>query len=811
MSPFFGFLRLHSYKLFVAAAMAVLFLAALTPTAWAGPRTTRTIPCATDNKGKEIVFNGDNPYHCTIVITDNGNGTEDVVIHQPVVDRSSFDYTQITFQPGDMVTITADGCVQTAGMGSTWKRYVDPSGSNSGAPDGLYFGEVTIGSASWGIGNQGKGMLAPGTPISFLSSTATNHAAATIFIPTVETFPFRPITLTLGYKDDNWTDHGGNGYWGHDNGNNDQCANTNSKAPFGQFGGPAFVKLHIVHNSSNPFGSVVPKSWDLVPSGFDPNGLPVNPAWEWQVHNPQSTITWDMCTSCSSQNVSYDSATLTWTNWFDHLLFNVCNMGINVIPGLVASPPYGTGHHNWFDVTYHGNVTWVEHSGGVTGDDDYNMTINTPIVGGAPVGIPAGSTAGNLSSDHAASEAAIGVEFDSDETIDHFDGSAFWKSFHDAVDNDDNKAHAMVDHHDAIIIGLIGMDEMHGTYSEIHPVHALAIREGDQEFTGDVLDPADDRWFFFVRNWGDEGECSHEQHYLDATEISLQFPPPVLKGPNQPTFTTATLNEAQTQVLGSGTGTDHSFFSGKEGTFVTFNLASGDTQSFVFGEISLNWTSAGGSSSRRSRGEGRTPRPQRPAWIAGESERQRPEIGLRILWDGFTPEQRQTYSEIVSALYPPKAPRASIPLKFRVSKTPPRRSRVVPRVHVAPATEKLRRDSVRLQALCAATGGHLPKQLTWCAEAKVPPVTIMTTTGGTPAADGSITPVTVSLKVYDASGSGIQKTEYSLDGKNWKPYSGAFALPAGATSVYHRSTSKNGSVGEIRTEPIQSIARQVTK
>lgn len=425
------------------------------------------------------------------------------------------------------------------------------------------------------------------------------------------------------------------------------------------------------------------------------------------------------------------------------------------------------------------------------------MAIFTPGVNGSA----GGTTAGNLTSDHAGAEADIGVEFDSDETIDHFDGSAIWKSFHDAVDNDDNKAHGMVDRHDAVIIGLMGMDEMHGTYSEIHPVHALAVREGSQAFTGDVLDPAHDRWFFFVRNWGDEGECSHEQHYLEATQISLQLPPPVLEGQNTK-FTTATLNEGETQVLGSGASTDHTFFSGAEGTFVTFNLPQGDAQGFVFGEISLNWKAQGaapGGPQPRSRPQ----RPARPGRAIAESEKQRPENGLRELWSGFTSEQQQTYKQILTALYPGQPRRTTTLHRIRVTTTPPHKPKTVPRLREAPATEKLRRDTARLQAFCAATGGHLPKQLQWCAEAKVPPVTIMSTTGGTRNADGSIAPVTVSLKVYDADGSGIGTTQYSFDGQNWKPYSGPFALPAGITNVYHRSTSKRGSVGEARRESVQ--------
>src|SRR5579863_46301 len=226
----------------------------------------RTIPCATDGNGHAITFNPDNPYSCTITITKNGDGSEDVRINQPVVDRSAFEYTSIIFSPGDLITMAADGCVQTAGSGKTWKRYVNPSGSSSGAPNGLYFGTVKIKGAT-----TAGGVLEEGTPITNLATPGVARPVE-IFVPSVQDFPGNSrIDLTLGYKDDNYTDHGGNGYWGHDNGDNDQCANTNGNAPHGQFGGSAFVTLHVVHHASNPFGSVIPKEWDLVPNGLDAN------------------------------------------------------------------------------------------------------------------------------------------------------------------------------------------------------------------------------------------------------------------------------------------------------------------------------------------------------------------------------------------------------------------------------------------------------------------------------------------------------------------------------------------------------------
>src|SRR4051794_23874598 len=70
------------------------------------------------------------------------NATTRVVrIDEPIVNQRLTEYRDITFQPGDVVTVNAGGCVQTGGHGKTWKRYVNPSGDNA---DRLYHGLIWI-------------------------------------------------------------------------------------------------------------------------------------------------------------------------------------------------------------------------------------------------------------------------------------------------------------------------------------------------------------------------------------------------------------------------------------------------------------------------------------------------------------------------------------------------------------------------------------------------------------------------------------------------------------------------------------------
>src|SRR5262249_3024224 len=76
-----------------------------------------------------------------------------------------------------------------------------------------------------------------------------------------------------------------------------------------------------------------------------------------------------------------------------------------------------TGHVNWFPVTMEGEAYKVDHESFPLGDDDYTFTFNDAA--GNPLSVN-GRT-------------GLHVEFDSDETIDHFTLKE-WKDLRDAVD-----------------------------------------------------------------------------------------------------------------------------------------------------------------------------------------------------------------------------------------------------------------------------------------------------------------------------------------------------------------------------------------
>ncbi len=386
-------------------------------------------------------------------------------IDEPNVTLPSEQFPQVTYQAGDEITVDAGGCAQTGGSGATWKLYVNPQGPNS---DRLYHGLIWLPGATNGMQRIG-----------------VNHQVFHVAPDIAPALTF----LRLGYEDDNYSD---NGYWGHDNGTGNQCANSVN----------AFVVLTIVHHPA----AVPPpphRPLDLVEGGFDDNGLPSDPRYFYEAGNVLESVA-ALCPdanapqTCTTQTVSFDTP-----DTLKDIVPLLCT------PDTLATMYSKRGHVNWSTGTFTGKVFWDEHSS----DDDYNMWM---VASAGPFAIPLTSANGTIPQKGGGH--AVGLEYDSDETIDHF-STSWWNAWHNAVDNDDTQAHRMVDNADAVVVGLVGLDCVHDCQAEVHPVYALAMRVNDP--------PAGiDRWSYFVRNQGDEGMCSQDQHFLETPALVLRLRPP---------------------------------------------------------------------------------------------------------------------------------------------------------------------------------------------------------------------------------------------------------------------------------------------
>jgi hypothetical protein len=546
-------------------------------------------------------------------------------IDEPNVKERITTYPQVTFRSGDSVTVQAGGCVQTGGSGATWKRYVNPSGPNS---DRLYHGLIQLPGVQSDVVRI-AGVV--GHPISIPSTLSPQNAP-----------------LHLGYEDDNYGD---NGYWGHDDGTQNQCKGV----------GNAWVTLSITHNAPPVTANAAP--FDLVFTQTDPNDFPFNAEWAWQRDHGGALP--DADTQCfnlpgifSNPGCTTQSPSLDVPD------------GWNAAWCAVGAAHSIHGHVNWMPGTWQGNITWDGHSAPGT-DDDYNINLVPPNQAGLTV-----SSSGSIHS-----------EFDSDETIDHFQ-TPWWRAFHSAVDNGDASARAMVDGKLAIVMGLTGLDCEHGCATEMHPVYALAIHTNS--------DPLDDTWAVFARNWGDEGYCSQEQHPLDTTRIAFMIPHAGAAAVQVNVATTFLTNNSQVS------GPAVSVVSG-QGAIVEFDLPGPDAGARLNGELHLQWTAGAGGSPAARAAETRAEPARLPvAELATRVPAPESEARLASLVQQLPPAK---LNAIKTTLARPQAFDNVKPGTLAATSAKPTRPATTRAVVDA---AKKQRDAVRARAICAAYNNNVP-------------------------------------------------------------------------------------------------------
>jgi hypothetical protein len=483
--------------------------------------------------------------------------TEVWLIKEPDVGANVAHYAfkphpDIKFQPGDGITIEAGGCVQTGGVGDTWKRYVDPRGPDS---DKYYAGTIWI-----------PGVIGDRAP----NITRIKDALGTRWgVP--GTANLANLYLMLGYLDDG---NGDNGYYAHDNGTGDQCKNSVN----------AWVRVTVLHGAGGTLWSNAGKDapLDLLNDGYDANLIPLNPYWEYKTNgvaptagNPAQSPGGD--TVCSGQgkvdviknghpeNVPCVSPTTVTSrddaSYWDQFLNDYDPF---------QSPYAWCSHANWGLATYTGQLEFESHSD-PSEDDDYSWQLYTDFNRGL-----------------AGTRTNIEPEFDSEETTNYF-STNWWSSFISAVnsnpdDGDFSAAKTFFGKKFAIVTGLFGLDLGHYQYaSELHPVFAMAVRVKED-------DPNDEHWAMFVRRFGDEGFCSSEQHYLDfLPDNKFVFQLPLIWGAN------AVLDD-NVQIDFRG---EHIFdtptveFVPNQGVFVSFNLPEDPAaRQLIHGEVHLKWNQA---------------------------------------------------------------------------------------------------------------------------------------------------------------------------------------------------------------------------
>jgi hypothetical protein len=307
-----------------------------------------------------------------------------------------------------------------------------------------------------------------------------------------------------------------------------------------------------------------PAPFELVFNTEDDNWIALNPKWGWQVThgappNPTQCTDGPFKPPCYNNAIDLDTA-------------DICGIAPAFGKG---NNLYGvSGHANYLPATYVGKIIWDTHSNpcdtysglsSLSCDDDYNFSLYTPNDAGVT------TTRDNLQ-----------CEFDSDETIDHFD-TPWWNSFHDAVDQTFDlqvnerffKENGDLGRY-AIVTGLLGLEMVHGGSPELHPVWAMAIRVKDD-------DPADEVWAMFVRRWGNEGFCSASQHdLLRLPNDTFTFRLPWRPGASDVQLGAATTFKANYDFRGTVQAVSD------QGVLVSFPAPSSDSD-LIEGELHLRW------------------------------------------------------------------------------------------------------------------------------------------------------------------------------------------------------------------------------
>src|SRR5258708_7615722 len=334
----------------------------------------------------------------------------------------------------------------------------------------------------------------------------------------------------------------------HPIGNTCECLGKLDLPPAGLLGGmdvlPHVLKAHA--------GLPTDRQWD-------DNNFLRNPVWRWaKDQNGQAP---DLCAFCPCDS---DSP-------FDWNRIPTCTA-----QSVFNDSSFACGYHmNWFPVEYEGFLDWAGKSPFYE-DNDYTFSIHRD------------RGAINDRALETTARPGVHVEFNSSETVNHFDGTrTWWDGFHhNAVDKSDEAASQAVNDKFAIVIGLLGIDSQHNAHSEIHPVYTMFIKLPGSQTTHD-------HWAFFVRNFGNEVYCGSGEP-IPNPQLQVRIPGTggtnvstmnrgVLSQKNVHPFSDNDLNQCADNTQWSSEATRDG------GLLFTFNLTDPANKCGFVGDLTIDW------------------------------------------------------------------------------------------------------------------------------------------------------------------------------------------------------------------------------
>jgi hypothetical protein len=387
----------------------------------------------------------------------------------------------------------------------------------------------------------------------------------------------------------------------------------------------------LPHNSKGHVGAAT----GIFPDPqWDDNNFLRNPVWRWaKAENGQIPDLCGFCPCDSDQPADWNRM-LTCTT-----------------QSVFSDSSFWCGYHmNWFPVEYEGFLEWGGKSPWYD-DEDYFLAIHRDR--------------GSIN-DHALETTArpgVHIEFDSRETVDHFDDTnTWWDGFHhNSVDNSDDAARQAINDKFAMVIGLLGIDSQHDAHSEIHPVYGMFVKLPGSQAN-------QDRWGFFVRNFGNEGFCGTDDP-IPNNQILVRIPGlssiaalnrGVLAGENVWQFSDNDIDQcADTQWSHEATPDG--------GLLLTFNLSDPGKKCGFVGDLTIDWQGPTREPSGPAVGPVREPSAlprapmiaaRRSVGVSGEQETENPALSARIA--RLRPVDRQELSRQVTALMAKPAGKPSV-------------------------------------------------------------------------------------------------------------------------------------------------------
>ena len=529
----------------------------------------------------------DEPGKGTISCEDLGGGTMKWTIKHPEVRQPLTEYNDIEFRAEDRVTVeAASGCVDTGGHGNTWKRYVDPSGDNT---DRLYHGLIWIPGAK--VRNGADLLITPVATFPVRISGVLNQEF-TIQERPGERDPF----LRLGYEDDQFDDNGyppGPRYMRKGNG----CEHLPD----------ASVTIQVVRGQSadsQTAGQPMLLPFDPVSHDYDPNGFLLAPAWfgnytAWDLGKTPTYL--KVLKNC--ENFPYDDPVFV-----HHGVASPCSRQASfdvpqVLTTCLLEPGLGElhGHVNWAPATYYGKIYFTDFS--PDNDLDFDLKdlsrddVAKRFQGWKPPGF-VGAILPEDSQGDSQYKGRLHMEFAGYEVTEFF--AAPWDMFHyvssQRVDQQADLIRSRMDENTAVVSGLLDLDCVHECHAELHPIHAMAFRtrrENCSQAEGcndrDIL--LDDSWMIFARNFGNEGSCSLDEHYLGRESYSVLLPAPAnSKGPPKVDEQTVFTSNKE------GLHWNIEYKQAEHGVLITFFFNPGGSNHLIAGEpirvsgvLHLNW------------------------------------------------------------------------------------------------------------------------------------------------------------------------------------------------------------------------------